>query len=152
MMGKTPGRVCMIYQIDFDEDELEYSVKNRFNSVEGNIRNVEEFSAAISALLDFYKTDRVEVALKFIRPVGQRITGICPKSFPKTPLTIDILSKLNLCVGGANGTDLMNFPENGSLFDQPNIFIESYYVYVDEFNKFIRSQKESPKTPSTRPR
>ena len=153
MMGNRPGRVCLIYQIDFSEDELEFSVKNRLSELAGTVHNESDFSVALSAILDFFKSDRIETALKFFRPKGQRITGICPKSFPKTPLTIDLLSKLNLCVGGANGTDLINFPEAGGLFDQPNLFIEGYFIYVDEFNKFVRSQKETPKKAiSGRPR
>ena len=141
MMGRKPGRVCFLYQIDFSEVTLEFYSKTPIESISGTIESYEDFYSAISRILEFHKTDRVEVGLKRIGIKGKTSRGICVKSFPQTKLTAKILSMLNLCLGGQNGTELVHLPESGTIFDQSNIFIESFYIYVDEVSKYNRIKR-----------
>ena len=144
LMGKRRGRLCFAYQIDFEEgDELEYSVTGRDSTINGNISSFETFEYAITQLLNFYRTERIEVALKFIRLKNSNISGICPKSFPKSQLTIHLLGLLNLCMGGHNSTELVQLPYLGSILEQPNLFIEAYYIFVEEFNKWMKQERQT---------
>jgi hypothetical protein len=92
-----------------------------------------------------YKTDRVEIALKRITDLKTKVSGICMKSFPHTPLTEHLLSRIYLCIGGANGTDLVHLPEHGSILEQSNIFIQAYNVYLSEYHKFMKSKMVTTK-------
>lgn len=98
--------------------------------------------------MGLYKTDRIEVALKQFKLRNGRITGICPKSFPKSEETIELLSLINICVGGQSGTELIHLPYGGTILNQPNKFIEAYFVFVNEYNKYLKSKipKERGKT------
>jgi len=150
MMGNRTGRVCLTYQVDFSEDALEYYSFVKGDQVSGRIVSYEDFYHAIDKLLTLHKTDRIELALKFIkiRTRNGVISGVCPKSFPRTQLTLQLLSKLNLCIGGPNGTDLIHLPFPGTLFDQQNLFVEAYFVYCDEYNKYIKTQKTQKDRPN----
>lgn len=146
MMGNHSGRLCFIHQIDFDNnDSLEWKSATRLGIESGVVDSIDSLMEGIDKLLTLHKTNRVEVALKFFRNTEKRISGICAKSFPKTFLTNHLLGKLNLCLGGANGNELTHFPCEGTLFDQPNIFIIAYYVYLDELNKFLAETRDGSK-------
>lgn len=144
MMGKRSGRICLLYQIDFDEDKLEYRVIAREDKLEGVVESEEQLYDVVSDLLDIYKTERLEVALKFFK--FEKINGICPKSFPRTQLTVKILSILNLCVGGESGTEVKFFPYPGGILEQSNLFVQAYYIWCDEYSKFIKYIRQKSKT------
>ncbi len=143
MMGNKSGRICLIYQIDFDEDKLEYRTIARDDKLEGTVESEEQLYDAVSELLDIHKTERLEAALKFFR--FNNISGICPKSFPRTSLTIKLLSLLNLCVGGETGTEIKHFPYEGGILEQSNIFVQAYYIWCDEYSKFIKLLRQKSK-------
>lgn len=143
-MGKRAGRLCLFYQVDLGEDTLEYDTINTLGHIYGEIKSNDDLFYSTGKLLEFYKTDKVDLVLKYIRLQGTRISGVCPKSYPKSDLSIRLLGKLNICLGGSNGTELVHLPYEGTIFDQPNIFIEAFYIWVDEFNKYIKS-KPKPK-------
>lgn len=130
-MGRVNGRLCFLHQIDLDEGDV-------LQSKVGLITSLEEFYSAVDTILQKAGVTRIELALKNFSLVGSKTYGVCPKSFPKTDLTFRLLSILNLCVGGQNGTDFINLPYSGSLFDQPNLLLEAYYVFVDEANKYFK--------------
>lgn len=142
MMGRRTGRLCLLYQIDIESETLEYYSVTRSGEVIGVTNSEISFNHAVNSLLNLHQSDRVEVALKFFKLKNSRTTGICPKSFPKSQLTVSLLSKLNLCLGGHSGVELVHLPYEGGLFDQPNVFIEAYQVYSEEFNKFWRVQRK----------
>ena len=139
-MGKSKGRVCLFYQIDFDaEDELYFAKERDAKS----IGNDEELFAAVDYLLQTVGSTRVEIALKRIR--SSTNAGICPKSFPRTELTSNLLELLNLCLGGENGMQLVHLPYAGTILDQPNIFLQAFYIYCDEVSKFIKESMPKQK-------
>ena len=144
MMGQKRGRLCMLYQVDFDEHTLLYSGDSRSGKISGEIKSEQEFTQGIDELLSIYATDRLEVALKRISLKDSRISGVCPKSFPKTPFTSELLGLLNICLGGSNGTDLIHLPFEGRIIDQPNIFIEAYFIYVSEYSRWIKPKTTQP--------
>jgi hypothetical protein len=148
-MGKRAGRLCLIHQISFDDgDKLRYSARND-TDIQGEVDNIDDFHKAVTAILGSYKTDRIEVALKRFSLVDANLSGICIKSFPKSALTARLLSILNLCLGGENGTDFLNLPYPGTIFQQPNILIEAYYIFVNEINRFHK-EKTSNENKSSR--
>lgn len=146
-MGNVTGRLCFFYQIDLSEDILSYWYETKEGRFSGEVYNEEEFNQAIQEILDAYKTDKIEVALKRFKIVGQKVTGICAKSFPRTDLTRQLLSMINLCVGGASATEIMQLPYEGTILQQPNVFVEAYYIFVDEYNRFIKMK--TPKDAKT---
>ena len=140
MMGRQKGRLCLLYQVDFDVDTLSYSSSSAKEKVSGTISSFEELYSAIDELLEFHKTDRLEIAFKLIKG---NVGGMCAKSFPMSALSIRLIGMLNLCMGGENGVQLLHLPFAGTLYDQPNLFIEAYYVYLDEHSKYIRSLRKN---------
>jgi hypothetical protein len=145
LMGKRSGRICLLYQIDFlNEDSLTYRSLTRLGEVSGIVNSEEEFYESVDKLLDAHKTERLEVALRFYR-IGN-INGICPKSFPRTQLSTNLMSIINLCVGGESGTDIQNFPSYGGILEQSNLFIEAYYIWRQEHTSFIKYLKVKAKS------
>lgn len=142
LMGSRNGRLCLIYQIDLESDRLRYSGESKIGKVSGTISSESELYGAVDELLSTYASDRIAVGLKRISLEGG-ISGVCVKSFPKSQLTSEILGLLNICLGGHNGTDLVHLPCSGTILDQPNIFIESYFIYVNEYSKYWKEQRES---------
>ena len=45
-------------------------------------------------------------------------------------------------MGGFSGTELIHLPFSGTILEQPNLFIEGYQIYIDEYNKY-RQYKDS---------
>lgn len=86
--------------------------------------------------------------MKFFAPEDSKVSGICMKSFPKSQLSLHLLSKLNLCLGGENGNELKHLPFKGTILDQPNLFIEAYYVYTDEVSKYRKEIMDKAKEDS----
>jgi len=150
-MGNRPGRLCLIYQIDFAEDVLEYKTITRQGPMNGEIKSEDDLYIAIIKLSEHHKTDKTDLVLKYIKLKGSRSGGICPKSVPKTDLSIKLLGMLNICLGGENGNQLVNLPFAGTIMDQPNLFIEGYYIWVDEFSKYTKSREERSKARSQKP-
>jgi hypothetical protein len=142
-MGNRNGRICLINQIDFDEDTLEYSSSVGKNSVGDFIKSDNGFTNAISQLLHLHATERVESAFKQIK--YKNLFGVCLKSFPRSELTSRLLNLLMLCMGGFNGTELVHLPFEGTILDQPNIFIEAYNIYTSEYNSFVQEQRKIEK-------
>ena len=134
-MGQRSGRLCFLYQVDFSEP-LTFSSDSKDGKVEGEINSEEDFYNAVDQILSFHKTDRIEIALKRIRMKG--VSGVCPKSFPRTETTSLLLRKLNLCLGGDSNNELVHLPYAGTILDQPNLFIEAFYVWSDELTKWLR--------------
>lgn len=143
LMGVNKGRICLIHQIDFDNDSLEYNSKTSSGSVSGTIRSLNDFSRAISELLALHGDDRIELALKQINYNNQY--GVCIKSFPQSQLSTRLLNTLFLCMGGFSGTELTQLPYNGTILDQPNIFIEAYNIWVGEYNKKVQEDRKEDK-------
>jgi hypothetical protein len=137
-IGARRGRLCFSYQLDLDEDYLKYSCKTKDEEVGGIVKSIDEFYYAVNEILTLYKTNRIEVALKQFTLNESNVSGVCPKSFPKTKLTSGLLSILNLTIGGQSGTELMQLPYSGTILQQPNVFIEAYYIFVDEYNKYTK--------------
>ncbi len=144
-MGTRKGRICFYYQIDFNSDVLEYSCSVPEKTISGEVTSIEEFQNVCSSILELYKADRIEIALKQFRIKNTRITGICAKSFPKTQETVDLLSLINLCTGGQSGTELFHLPYSGTILDQPNKFIEAYFIFCNEFNKHLKRNRHKDK-------
>jgi len=135
----------MIYQVDLGEDILEYNTVTREGPLNGEIKSIDDLYYGINKLLQHHKTERVDLVLRYIRLKGTRSSGLCPKSYPKSELSTRLLGKLNICLGGENGTELVHFPFDGTIMDQPNLFIEAFYVWVDELSRYIREkQKTTP--------
>lgn len=147
-MGSRRGRLCLLYQVDFESDKLRYSGESKIGKASGLISSEPELYRAIDELLSVYAVDRVEVGLRRISLDGS-VSGVCVKSFPKTKLSSDILGLLNICLGGQTGTDLVHLPYSGTILDQPNIFIEGFYVYMNEHSKYWK-QKQKADTPKKR--
>ena len=143
-MGKKNGRICLLYQIDIDEDELTYSSRTKQKNIQGTVSSEGEFFNAISKLLEIHISDRIELALRLFKHQPSMLMGICAKSLPRTQLTNNLLNKIHVCLGGFNGDELVHLPFPGGLFDQPNIFVEAYYIYRDELAKH-RKFKEGTK-------
>lgn len=146
-MGSKPGRLCLLYQVDFAEDILLYKTITKQGPLNGEIRNDDDLYLSLYKLMEHHKTDRVDLVLKYIKFKGTRLSGVCPKSFPKTDLSIRLLGLLNMCLGGENGTQLVHLPFPGTILDQPNIFIESHYIWVDEFSKYMKVKQSKEKQP-----
>lgn len=140
MMGNRSGRLCFIYQIDFSEHTLTYDVKSQTGRLIGEVNSDEEFYDAVDKLLDNHKSDRIEIALKFFKLKGSRLVGICPKSFPRTELTSSLLSVIYMCMGTEG--QLLHLPFEGSILEQPNLFIEAHAIYLDEYNKFMNEERK----------
>ena len=140
LMGSRPGRLCLLYQVDLAEDVLEYKTITRQGPLNGEIRTDDDLYIAFIKLLEHHKTDRIELILKYIKLKGTRSSGLCPKSVPKTDLSIKLLGVLNLCLGGENGNQLTHMPFQGTVMNQPNIFIEAYYIWVDEYSKYMKTK------------
>ena len=151
-MGSRPGRLCLLYQIDFSEDVLEYKTITRQGPLSGEIKTDEDLYIAFFKLLEHHKTDKIELILKYIKYKGHRISGVCPKSVPKTDLSIKLLGMLNICLGGENGNQLVHLPFEGTIIDQPNMFIEAYYIWVDEFARYMKAKQEKDKRTTNKER
>ena len=144
-MGNKAGRLCLLHQVtDLEEQHLKYRCQTSLGKIEGLVKSEDELYHAISVILDFYKTDQIEVSIKILE--YDKIKGLCIRSFPQTYLTQNILSLINLCVGGQSGTDLIHLPYQGTILDQPNLFIQAYYIYVGEVSRFYRTKKEKENT------
>ena len=143
LMGNKSGRICLIHQIDFDNDILEYNSYIKSGNVSGVIRSGNEFDYAVDRILSLHGTDRIESALRQIR--YKNLTGVCIKSFPRTHLTNALLSLLMLCMGGYSGTELIHLPCTGTILDQPNIFIEAYNIWVNEYNSKVHQDRKDSK-------
>lgn len=144
-MGNKRGRLCLLYQVDLEEDKLRYGAK----LISGEVDSEESFLESVSKILEAFKTDRIEVALKSFRlPDNQdkRISGICLKSFPRTRLTSRLIEMLNMCMGGQSGVELIHLPFAGTILNQPNIFIQAYFIYSDEVNKFLKESMPKHET------
>ena len=142
-MGKVRGRLCLLYQVDFEEDVMVYSASLPSGRLAGEVTSQEELVDAISELMDAYATDRIEPILKLFSLPG-KVSGICPKSFPRSSLTSQLLSLINLCVGGESGVQLVQLPFSGALTDQPNVFMQAYSVFVEEHHIWTsRKRRES---------
>lgn len=148
LMGARPGRLCLLYQVDFGEDVLEYKTVTRQGPLSGDIKSEDDMYLAIQKLSEHHKTDKVDLVLRYIKLKGKRLSGVCPKSVPKTDMSIRLLSLLNTCLGGDNGTQLLHLPFPGTIIDQPNIFIESHYIWIDEYSRFMKAQREKEKSKS----
>jgi len=142
----------MLYQVDLDEDVLLYHSVTREGEVSGEIKNADDLFDATSKLLEHHKTDRVDLVLRYIKLKDTRSSGICPKSYPKSDLSIRLLGKLNICLGGQSGLELVHFPYEGTIFDQPNIFIEAFYIWIDEYNKYMRVKQRTMQNQQSKPR
>jgi hypothetical protein len=151
MMGKRSGRLCFLYQLELGDDKLTYTCKSPESTLQGEVETFEDFQDSISLILELYNTDRIEVALKQFRLVGTSFRGICPKSLPRLPLTSYLLDMIYTCVGGENGTDLINLPFEGTILDQPNLFIQAYNIYVNEQSRWLR-EKTSKNREQEKPR
>lgn len=133
LMGKVNGRICFINQVDYDEFFPEFQrVK---------LENEDDFLVAVDEVLDTFKIDRVEVALKRFGLWKSRIHGVCIKSFPKSLTTLHLLSLLNICLGGESGSELTNLPFEGGILDQSNLFLQAYSVYIDEHSRHMRETR-----------
>jgi hypothetical protein len=143
MMGKVRGRICLLYQINFEEDVLVYKASLPDRRLSGEVTSQDGFVEAVSELMDAYATDRIEPILKLFSIPGS-INGICPKSFPRSELTSQLLSLINLCVGGESGVQLVQMPYAGALTDQPNLFMQAYSVFVEEHHLWMsRKRREA---------
>jgi hypothetical protein len=142
-MGNQRGRICLIHQVDIENETLEYSSSTKDNSVAGVIKSSLDFSTAVSELLRLHGAQRIELALKQIRYGNQY--GVCLKSFPQTRLTTALLNLLMLCLGGFSGTELIHLPDTGTILDQSNIFIEAYNIWVSEYNKKVQEDRKEEK-------
>lgn len=131
-----------MYQIDFDEDKLYYDLKHKAPEFCGYVQSDIELYRIVKEILEIYSSDRLEIALKFFTLENSRISGICLKSFPKSQLSLHLLSKLNLCLGGDNGNELKHLPFEGTILEQPNLFIEAYYIYTDEVSKYRKEMMD----------
>lgn len=143
-MGKKHGRICLLYQLNLGEDKLTYFSRAQQKDIQGTVSSEDELFDAISKLLKLHISDRIELALKLFRHEPSALTSVCIKSLPRTQLTNNLLNKIHLCLGGFNGDQLVHLPFEGGLFDQPNVFVEAYYIYRDELAKY-RKFKESIK-------
>lgn len=152
LIGNRPGRLCMLYQVDLELDTLEYNCSNSKGEVHGIITSLDDLTHALTQLLELLKAPTVAPVLKFIKLRHSRSGGLCPKSFPRLPLTNNLISRLQLCVGGQNGTELVHLPYKGTILEQPNLFIQAFNVYADEVSKHTQSlrQKAEEKKPSPR--
>lgn len=133
-MGEKAGRLCFLYQLDFDEHILSFESKAENEEIQGTISSLEEFYSAVQKILDLHKTERIEVALKKIR-LGN-IYGVCIKSFPRTPFSSYLLGLINLCVGGESGMEMAHLPFQGTILEQPNLLVEVYNIWCDELSKW----------------
>lgn len=149
-MGARKGRLCFLFQLDFDEYTLEYDCKVPDGEAKGEVHSLEEFYSACSRILGLYKINRIEVALKQFKLKNSRLYGICPKSFPRSDEVTHLLSLINLCVGGQSGTELMQLPYPGTILEQPNKFIEAYYIFTNEYNKYVKSKTPKDKNENKR--
>jgi hypothetical protein len=139
-MGIKSGRLCLVYQIQ------DLSINNLVCNNGDIITSDEELYISINKLLEEYKTDKFDKVLKFFKSKDFNVSGICLKSLPVTSLTNRLLNLINLCVGGQNGTDLIHLPFEGTVLEQPNVFIEAYHIFVEEINKWYDlKSKEKPK-------
>jgi len=139
-MGNKRGRLCFIYQLDFDEHTLYYKCKVEQEEISEEVHSDNEFQQSLGFILEMYKTDRVEGGLKRFGLKDTKISGICIKSFPKSPLTSKLLELIYLCTGGQSGVDLVHLPFEGTVLDQPNIFIEAYSIFTQEYNKYMKEK------------
>lgn len=135
----------MLHGVDLEAgDSLSYEAEFRNGAVKGTASSLEEFGHAIDEILRVYASDRLEVALK---KFGYgKLFGVCPKSFPRTALTIELTEIINLCVGGQSGVELCQLPFAGSLSEQPNLFIEGYQIFVQEHTAYmakLRAQEDA---------
>jgi len=135
-MGRSNGRICLLYQVD--DYAFSYQASFKGKSISGTVTSEEEFYDAVESLLDTYMTDRIEVALKFFKYKGLR--GICPKSLPISELSRRLLSLLTLTCGGKHGTELIHLPESGQILDQSNLFLTSYFIYRGEVTRHISKE------------
>lgn len=93
-------------------------------------------------LLNF-DTNKVEEVIKLIR--SDTTSGLCPKSFQQLPKITYWLRQVYLCMGGYSGQELVHLPYDGTILDQPNIFIQVYETYVNErniYNEYIIEKEE----------